>query len=127
MKDIDLDSLNINKYVNKELLKDFINRWGNAQICDSCGWVSPFGLYSHRIKCCGKEMRLALKQDKENKQMKEIKNCPFCGGKGNLQDSGEVWGTVWVSCEQCGAEGAYVEIFNGVTEDDAIDKWNMRV
>ena len=59
--------------------------------------------------------------------MKEIKLCPFCGGNGNLQDSGALWGTVWVSCEQCGAEGAYVEIFNGITEDDAIDKWNQRV
>jgi len=60
--------------------------------------------------------------------MKEIKPCPFCGGKGILQDAETgVWGTVWVSCEQCGAEGAYVEIFNGGTNDMAIDKWNMRV
>ena len=59
--------------------------------------------------------------------LNSIKPCPFCGGKGILQDAETgVWGTVWVSCEQCGVEGAYVEIFNGGTNDMVIDKWNMR-
>lgn len=68
MRKIDLDSLNINKYTNKELLLDYINRWGNAQICDSCGWVSPYGLYSHRLSCCGKVTRLVLEQEDEVKE-----------------------------------------------------------
>ena len=117
--EIDLDSLNISKYTNKELLKDYINRWGNAQVCDSCGFVSPFGPYSHRLNCCGKEMRLVLEQES---MPKEIKLCPFCGGKGELQDEGE-WGTKWVQCQSCGAEGAYVY----TTDDEAVDKWNTRV
>ena len=54
-------------------------------------------------------------------KMKEIKPCPFCGGEGELIiESG--W-SIWVSCKSCGAEGAWVD----TNEDDAIDKWNMRV
>lgn len=58
--------------------------------------------------------------------MKEIKNCPFCGGKGELRDEGD-WGTMWIVCESCGAEGGYVDKYDGATEDDAINKWNNRV
>lgn len=54
--------------------------------------------------------------------MKEIKNCPFCGGEGELQDAGD-WGAFWIQCQSCGAEGAYVD----TNKDDAIDKWNNRV
>lgn len=58
--------------------------------------------------------------------MKEIKQCPFCGGKGILNDEGK-WGSIWVSCQSCEAEGSWVDRNNGDTEDDAIDKWNTRV
>ena len=119
MKDIDIELLNINKHIDKDLLKDYINRWGNAQVCDSCGFVSPYGSYSHRLSCCGKITRLVLKQENVPK---EIKLCPFCGGIGELQNEGE-WGTKWVECQSCGAEGAYVY----TTNDDAVDKWNQRV
>jgi len=54
--------------------------------------------------------------------MKEIKPCPFCGGKGETEDESD-WGTFWVKCQSCGAEGEYVYTSN----EDAIDKWNQRV
>ena len=123
MQEIDLDSLNINKYVNRELLKYYINGWGNAQICDSCGGVSLFGAYSHRLNCCGKETRLVLKKDNNEVKNKKIKPCPFCGGEGEFRDEG----SMWVECQSCGAEGAWVDRHDGKTEDDAIDKWNIRV
>jgi len=94
MQEIDLDSLNISKHANKELLKDYINRWGNAQVCDSYGFVSPFCPYSHRLSCCGKETRLVLEQENTPK---EIKPCPFCGGKGGIMFGGET--SVWVNCQ----------------------------
>jgi len=53
--------------------------------------------------------------------MKEIKPCPFCGGKGGIMFAGET--SVWVNCQQCDADGPWVES----NEDDAIDKWNTRV
>jgi len=53
--------------VNKKLLDDFINRWGGAQICDSCKYVSPFGPYSKMQRCCGKEMRLVKEAAKSCK------------------------------------------------------------
>ena len=57
--------------------------------------------------------------------MKKIKDCPFCGGIGELRDEGN-WGTIWVQCKQCDAEGGYVDRYDGATEDDAVDKWNNR-
>ena len=124
MKDIDFELLNISKHTNKELLKDYINRWGNAQVCDFCGWVSPYGPYSHRLNCCGEVTRLVLEQENTPK---EIKPCPFCGGKGEVQTEGEDWGSIWVQCQSCGAEGAWIDTHDGKTEDDAINKWNTRV
>ena len=53
--------------------------------------------------------------------MKEIKSCPFCGGKGGIMFAGET--SVWVNCQQCDADGPWVES----NEDDAIDKWNQRI
>lgn len=58
--------------------------------------------------------------------MKEIKPCPFCGGEGEFREEGG-WGSMWIECQSCGAEGAWVDGNNGATENDAIDKWNMRV
>jgi len=58
--------------------------------------------------------------------MKEIKSCPFCGGKGEFRDEGD-WGSMWIECQACGAEGAWVDRHDGDKEDDAIDKWNQRV
>lgn len=62
--------------------------------------------------------------------MKEIKPCPFCGGKGELDGDIEVestWGTVWVKCTECGAEGSWIDKNYGDLIDDTIDKWNQRV
>lgn len=41
----------------KELEQDFTNRWGNAQKCNSCGYVLPYGPYDKLKKCCGKIMK----------------------------------------------------------------------
>lgn len=57
--------------------------------------------------------------------MKEIKPCPFCGGEGEIVSEGK-W-SVWVDCQSCGAEGAWVDGNNENAEDNAINKWNMRV
>jgi len=53
--------------------------------------------------------------------MKEIKQCPFCGGVGEIVIESN-W-SIWVECKSCGCEGAWVDS----NEDDAIDKWNARV
>lgn len=69
MQHINFESLNVNQYVNKELLKYYLKGWGNVQVCDYCGYVSPYGPFSHRLKCCGKITRLVLEQD-NNQQSK---------------------------------------------------------
>jgi len=58
--------------------------------------------------------------------MKYINSCPFCGGDGELQDEGD-WGSMWVECKTCEAQGSWVDKHDGKTEDDAIDKWNNRM
>jgi Lar family restriction alleviation protein len=58
--------------------------------------------------------------------MEEIKSCPFCGGVGELQNEGD-WGTMFVHCLSCGADGAFVDSHDGCTEQDAISKWNKRI
>lgn len=59
--------------------------------------------------------------------MKELKPCPFCGGKARLEaidfDDGD--STWWVLCSVCGAE---TDEYSGGTEAaaDAIKAWNNR-
>lgn len=45
----------------EEIEKDYIRRWGNAQKCSSCGFVSPYGPFDKIQKCCGKDMELVKK------------------------------------------------------------------
>ena len=45
----------------QELEQDYIKRWGNAQKCSSCGYVTPYGTYSKKQKCCGEDMELVIK------------------------------------------------------------------
>jgi len=40
-------------------------------------------------------------------KMKEIKPCPFCGGKGGIMFGGV--NSVWVNCQQCDADGPWVD------------------
>lgn len=47
----------------EERLKDYIRRWGNAQQCPNCGYITPYGTYEKKQKCCGKEMPLVIKVD----------------------------------------------------------------
>ena len=55
--------------------------------------------------------------------MKELKNCPFCGGEAKVMDMGYPH---WVYCTKCGAKvqgGKYGK--NGVNA--SIEVWNKRV
>lgn len=52
----------------------------------------------------------------------EIKECPFCGGKGETEGGGD-FDMYYVRCIDCGAEGAYVR----TNKEDAIALWNKRV
>ena len=56
---------------------------------------------------------------------KEIKPCPFCGGIGEIHNEGD-WGSIWVQCKECNAEGSWVDTHDGYNENDAIDRWNNR-
>ena len=42
--------------VKTKLLNDFVKRWGDAQYCNLCGFVLPFGPYDEIQRCCGKQM-----------------------------------------------------------------------
>lgn len=56
--------------------------------------------------------------------MKELKPCPFCGGKAKLHTMKDYHGTVivaYVSCIVCGGCGGR---FSGI--DTAIRVWNRR-
>jgi len=57
---------------------------------------------------------------------KEIKPCPFCGGIGEIHNEGD-WGSIWVQCRECSAEGSWIDTHDGYNENDAIDRWNNRV
>lgn len=70
----------------------------------------------------------------------KIKNCPFCGGKGYLEESqinyGEFDGAyhVYVKCSICGAQGKEYMTLDPPSDSDwstgqceeAVDAWNMR-
>jgi len=52
------NNFNIHKQL---LINDFIRRWGNAQVCRSCGYVLPYGVYDKIQRCCGQEMEIVKK------------------------------------------------------------------
>lgn len=55
---------------------------------------------------------------------KELKPCPFCGGKGILEYN--ITGGYYVKCLKCGAKtGEFDPIADG--SRPAIEAWNMRV
>lgn len=41
----------------QELQDDYVRRWGNAQKCESCGFVLAYGPFDKIHKCCGKAMQ----------------------------------------------------------------------
>ena len=51
---------------------------------------------------------------------KEIKPCPFCGGIGEIHNEGD-WGSIWVQCRECNAEGSWIDTHDGFNENDAIE------
>lgn len=66
-----------------------------------------------------------------------MKDCPFCGSGGAeiRTTSGTIYGPggVWVQCVCCGASGGIPDkyFWNNETDplkqQEAIDKWNMRI
>lgn len=42
---------------NQERENDYVKHWGNAQKCESCGYVMPYGPYERLQSCCGKKMK----------------------------------------------------------------------
>ena len=54
----------------------------------------------------------------------DIKPCPFCGGKGNLEKTGCM---IYVHCDRCGSNGACIGISEDYCANDrAIELWNRR-
>lgn len=58
---------------------------------------------------------------------KEIKLCPFCGGKASVCHPGFTGAYSAVKCENCGAKTDTVEQSTSYCSDDkAIELWNVR-
>lgn len=56
-------------------------------------------------------------------QNKELKLCPFCGGKAKLIKANyDLEDIYWIRCKKCGVDS---NIF--YTSDTAIEAWNRRV
>jgi len=56
----------------------------------------------------------------------ELKPCPFCGGKGKLNDEkGRIYS--FVKCTNCGAETGLISVSAEYCSDEkAIKTWNTR-
>ena len=52
----------------------------------------------------------------------ELKPCPFCGGRAELEPIGIVTSGYWIKCSDCGVEQS---IANS-NPNDAIKEWNRR-
>lgn len=53
--------------------------------------------------------------------MEELKNCPFCCGEAEFDETQKKYGVVYsVYCEECGAEIARLN------SEEAINAWNRR-
>ena len=63
--------------------------------------------------------------------MTELKPCPFCGGKAEIQHTGknsEYGECAFVACKECGANSRMVnKAFKYCADDKAIEAWNRRV
>ena len=55
--------------------------------------------------------------------MDELKECPFCGGKGSMRSAphDEINTEYWVVCHCCAAHGGWTK-----SESGAIRMWNVR-
>ena len=53
------------------------------------------------------------------KMSDDLKNCPFCNGEAKLDHNGDY---SWAYCTKCDAMTQ-----PEISEDDASDKWNLRV
>lgn len=60
---------------------------------------------------------------------KQILPCPFCGGKGYVNQRWWSKRGIWlkfVRCDMCGSQGKAFAEYGGLEDDSAIDAWNMR-
>lgn len=56
--------------------------------------------------------------------MKELKPCPFCGGKAKVGKDTDIFFEAYcVSCLKCGVSQQYPKYY---TEEAAIEAWNSR-
>ena len=65
---------------------------------------------------------------------KELKPCPFCGGKAELKKDGaydQSWNYMSYACVECTNCHVTIESHKGdcqdTTEQEAVSKWNRRV
>lgn len=99
------------------------------------GSIEPFikGLYNVAPKCkeCGDmreywddELCIKCRKKKENEEMIDFKPCPFCGGTDiHIVENGPDGFSI--TCKDC---NAWVDnIFEDMTEEQAIELWNKRV
>lgn len=89
-------------------------------------------LISFRVRCDGRGRVTRWYDDGSNAEAEwngvgELKPCPFCGGKGQLQTTyGDI---VWVRCSECSAAGPMVRypIKPGqILRELAAAEWNRR-
>lgn len=52
----------------------------------------------------------------------ELKPCPFCGGKANIEGGKSPYWVYWIKCYECRVETEAYDF-----EEDAIAVWNRRV
>ena len=59
--------------------------------------------------------------------MKELKPCPFCGGKALLSHDHAGIEASYVRCEKCGLESIrFLKSFECASDDRAVEFWNRR-
>ncbi len=57
----------------------------------------------------------------------ELKSCPFCGGKAEINFQPLYTGkAVRVRCTECGSSSRFVSISKERATNDVIDMWNRR-
>lgn len=59
--------------------------------------------------------------------MTELKPCPFCGGKAQLEHDYQGNGNSYVVCKSCGLKGvSFIRSFETASDLNAIEYWNRR-
>lgn len=57
----------------------------------------------------------------------ELKPCPFCGGKAELQHECVGSGYSYIRCVHCGIKSImFIKSFDRSSDEDAVNYWNRR-